>query len=302
MKDDWQSAYFYLHMFRFLFLERIAYELMRIQKILNNNVVQTSNKNKDELIVMGRGIAFQGKVGDTIDEEKIQKTFILKDDDSMFADIYKELSTEEIDTVFSIVKLAEEKLQQNFESHVYITLGDHLHYAIERQKDNMPLTNPLAWEVRRLYKAEYQIGVQALDIIEERTGVRLVETEASAIALHLINAQKEGHRMEQTMRMLKIVQGVLNIVRLHFGYDFDEDSFAYQRFVTHLQYFAQRVNSNLQQGSNDSFLYEQVRDTYPQSFKCSEKIKQYIESTYDFPVGREEQVYLTIHIQKLTTK
>ena len=133
-----------------------------------------------------------------------------------------------------------------------------MHYAIERQKENMPLTNPLAWEVRRLYKAEYQIGVQALDIIEERTGIRLVDTEASAIALHLINAQKEGHRMEQTMRVLKIVQGVLNIVRLHFGYDFDEDSFAYQRFVTHLQYFAQRVNSNLQQGSNDSFLFEQV--------------------------------------------
>ena len=234
-------------MFRFLFLERIANGLMRIQKILNNNVVQTS-KNNEELIVMGRGIAFQGKVGDPIDEEKIQKMFILKDDDSMFTDIFNELTTEEIDTVFIIVRLAEEKLKQDFESHVYITLGDHLHYAIERQKENMPLTNPLAWEVRRLYKAEYQIGVQALDIIEERTGIRLVDTEASAIALHLINAQKEGHRMEQTMRVLKIVQGVLNIVRLHFGYDFDEDSFAYQRFVTQLKYFAQSFNSNLQQG------------------------------------------------------
>ena len=84
---------------------------MRIQKILNNNVVQTS-KNNEELIVMGRGIAFQGKVGDPIDEEKIQKMFILKDDDSMFTDIFNELTTEEIDTVFIIVRLAEEKLKR----------------------------------------------------------------------------------------------------------------------------------------------------------------------------------------------
>lgn len=275
---------------------------MKIIKILNNNVVQTNNKDGEEIIIMGRGIGFQKKIGDAIDTEDIQKTFVLKDDDSMFADIYKDLSTDEVDTVFSIVKLAEDKLEQNFESHVYITLADHLHYAIERQRDNLPLTNPLAWEVRRLYKAEYKIGVEALDIIESRTGVRLADTEASSIALHLINAQKEGHMMEQTMRVLKIVQGVLNIVRLHFGHDFDEDSISYQRFVTHLNYFAQRVNSKSQQGSNDSFLYEQVKESYHQAFVCSEKIKHYVESTYDFPVGREEQVYLTIHIQKLTTK
>lgn len=275
---------------------------MKIIKILNNNVVQTNNKDGEEIIIMGRGIGFQKKIGDLVETANIQKTFVLQDDESMFADIYKDLSTDEIDTVFAIVKLAEDKLQQTFESHVYITLADHLHFAIQRQRENLPLTNPLAWEVRRLYKAEYKIGVKALDIVEERTGVRLEDTEASAIALHLINAQKEGHMMEQTMRVLKIVQGVLNIVRLHYGQDFDEDSISYQRFVTHLQYFAQRVDSKLQQGTNDSFLFEQVRESYQTAFECSEKIKHFIESTYDFPVGREEQVYLTIHIQKLTTK
>ena len=274
---------------------------MLIQKVLNNNVVQVKNDNGDELVIMGRGIGFQKATGDPIDSSKIAKTFVLKEEDAMFSDIYQELSTEEIDTVFSIVKLAEERLNQDYQSHVYITLGDHLHYALERHRDQLPLTNPLAWEVRRVYKAEYKVGLEALDIVEEKTGVRLEESEASSIALHLINAQKEGQMLEQTLRMLKVVQDILNIVRLHYGIDFDEDSISYQRFVTHLQYFAQRVNSKLQQGSNDSFLYEQVRETYPKAFTCSNKIKQYVETTYDFPVGREEQVYLTIHIQRLAT-
>lgn len=274
---------------------------MLIQKVLNNNVVQVKNDNGDELVIMGRGIGFQKATGDPIDSSKIAKTFVLKEEDAMFSDIYQELSTEEIDTVFSIVKLAEERLNQDYQSHVYITLGDHLHYALERHRDQLPLTNPLAWEVRRVYKAEYKVGLEALDIVEEKTGVRLEESEASSIALHLINAQKEGQMLEQTLKMLKVVQDILNIVRLHYGIDFDGDSISYQRFVTHLQYFAQRVNGKLQQGSNDSFLYEQVRDTYPKAFTCSDKIKQYIETTYDFPVGREEQVYLTIHIQRLAT-
>lgn len=274
---------------------------MLIQKVLNNNVVQVKNDNGDELVIMGRGIGFQKATGNPIDSSKIAKTFVLKEEDAMFSDIYQELSTEEIDTVFSIVKLAEDRLNQDYQSHVYITLGDHLHYALERHRDQLPLTNPLAWEVRRVYKAEYKVGLEALDIVEEKTGFRLEESEASSIALHLINAQKEGQMLEQTLRMLKVVQDILNIVRLHYGIDFDEDSISYQRFVTHLQYFAQRVNGKLQQGSNDSFLYEQVRDTYPKAFTCSDKIKQYIETTYDFPVGREEQVYLTIHIQRLAT-
>lgn len=274
---------------------------MLIQKVLNNNVVQVKADNGDELVIMGRGIGFQKATGDPIDSSKIAKTFVLKEEDAMFSDIYQELSTEEIDTVFSIVKLAEDRLNQDYQSHVYITLGDHLHYALERHRDQLPLTNPLAWEVRRVYKAEYKVGLEALDIVEEKTGFRLEESEASSIALHLINAQKEGQMLEQTLRMLKVVQDILNIVRLHYGIDFDEDSISYQRFVTHLQYFAQRVNGKLQQGSNDSFLYEQVRETYPKAFTCSDKIKQYIETTYDFPVGREEQVYLTIHIQRLAT-
>ncbi|WP_252315859.1 CAT RNA binding domain-containing protein [Sinobaca sp. H24] len=42
---------------------------MKISKILNNNVV-VSVKDKQEVIVMGRGIAFNKKVKEDIDEQK----------------------------------------------------------------------------------------------------------------------------------------------------------------------------------------------------------------------------------------
>ena len=46
---------------------------MKIAKILNNNVVITLNDHQEETVVMGRGIGFKKKAGDSIDESLIEK-------------------------------------------------------------------------------------------------------------------------------------------------------------------------------------------------------------------------------------
>lgn len=272
---------------------------MKVMKVFNNNVVLVHDAQGQEVIVMGRGIGFQKKTSESLDETKIDKTFVLDDQNASFSEIYRELPPEEVDLVLEIINLAERKLEQSFQSSLYITLADHLHFAIERQRAGIELTNPLAWEIRKFYKNEYRIGVEALELVREKIAIQLAQDEASSIALHIVNAQKQGQLIEQTMRIIKVVQDILNIVRLHFGIIFDEESISYNRFFTHLQYFAKRVNDGTQQGANDSFLYEQVYQNYPEAFECAKKIKQYVESTYDFSVGRDEEVYLSIHIQRL---
>lgn len=273
---------------------------MQIVKVINNNVIQALDANGEEVIVMGRGIGFQKKPKDEVETSLIDKIFILNDGNSSFSEIYRDLPTEEVELVLDIIKLAEEKLGQIFQSNLYITLADHLHFAIERHKNGFEVTNPLAWEIKRMYKTEYQIGKESLQLIKMKLGVSLDGNEAASIALHLVNGQKEGHLLEQTMKMVRMVQDILNIVRIHYGVVFNEESISYNRFVTHLQYFAKRVVDKVQQGKNDSFLLEQVKASYPDAFACAEKIKHYVETTHDYPVGREEIVYLAIHIHRLT--
>ena len=48
---------------------------MIIKKILNNNVVITTNYQMEEIIVMGKGLAYGKQAGDNIDMNKINKTF-----------------------------------------------------------------------------------------------------------------------------------------------------------------------------------------------------------------------------------
>ena len=41
---------------------------MQIAKVLNNNVVVVVDEQQREQVVMGRGLAFQKRVGDSLDE------------------------------------------------------------------------------------------------------------------------------------------------------------------------------------------------------------------------------------------
>ncbi|MGT2636675.1 PRD domain-containing protein [Streptococcus ratti] len=243
---------------------------MKIDKVFNNNVVQVLGEKNEEIIVMGKGLGFQKKPGDEVKQELIEKRFILQDTDMAgeLSRVYVDLDSDEIKLVLDIIHQGQDVLEQTFDISLYIALADHLHYTIERTKEGLVLQNPLSWEVRKFYPREFQLGREAIKYIKEKLGIELADDEAASIALH-------------------------------FGQITDEESVGYNRFVTHVQYFAQRVANGLVQGKNDAFLYEQVKENYPQAFACTEKIKSYVASSYDFPMSRDEQVYLTIHIQRL---
>lgn len=51
---------------------------MVIEKVYNNNVVLAFENDK-EVIVMGKGLGFQKKSGDTVDTSMVEKTFVLDD-------------------------------------------------------------------------------------------------------------------------------------------------------------------------------------------------------------------------------
>ncbi|EMC23665.1 BglG family transcription antiterminator LicT [Streptococcus mutans] len=278
---------------------------MKIEKVFNNNVVQILGINNEEIIVMGKGLGFQKKPGDEVNQDLIEKRFILQNTNTdmvgELSRVYVDLDSEEIDLVLEIIHQGQEKLGQTFDISLYIALADHLHYTIQRTREGLTLQNPLAWEVRKFYPKEFQLGKDTIELVKEKMMLQLVDDEAASIALHFINAQKDGGLLEKNRLISKIVSDILEIVRLHFGEVRDEESISYNRFITHVQYFAQRVANGLVQGKNDAFLYEQVKENYPHAFACTEKIKSYVESAYNFAMSRDEQVYLTIHIQRLET-
>lgn len=122
---------------------------MKIEKVLNNNVVQALDNNV-EYIVMGKGLGFQKRVGDLVDKEKIEKTFVLENTEAVeeWSRVCVNLPDAEMQVFLNIITFAEAVLQTKFDPSFFIALADHLHYAIERSREEISLQNPLAWEVR----------------------------------------------------------------------------------------------------------------------------------------------------------
>ncbi|MBP2097912.1 BglG family transcription antiterminator LicT [Enterococcus rivorum] len=274
---------------------------MNIEKILNNNVVLSKNEAGEEIVCMGRGLAFQKKIGDTIDLAFVEKEFVLKDSATAghFQQLFSDIPADEVDLVKKIVDMAETELGTELSSNIYLTLTDHVHYAIIRAKEGLEMPNPLMFETKKFYPKEFAIAKRAVSLIEEKVGVVFAESEAGFIAFHIVNSEQANGNMEVTMSATEMVRDILTIISRYFGQPFDEESLNYQRIVTHLQYFAQRYLQNEIHDDEDEFLYELIQSKYPKAFQAVQRINDFLLKTYQKPIDEAEQIYLTIHIQRV---
>ena len=274
---------------------------MIVEKILNNNVVVSIDpKTKKEVILMGPGIAFKRKVGQEIEEDKIEKIFVV--DDKRMGNKLKKPINQIPDGIFElsheIISYADKQLNRKLDKQIYISLSDHIAFAIKRYKNKVKIRNDLLDEIRRIHKEEYKIALWAVDYINNRLKIDLPEDEAGFIALHLVNASYQETAKESVLAT-NIIKGVLNIVRYYYSVEFNEEDLNYDRLLTHLKYFAKRVITNNQNDDNSSEFLEIASRSYPEAYDCAKKIQQYIESNYDYKVNEDEIVYLTMHIHRV---
>lgn len=277
---------------------------MYISRKLNNNVVVARDDLEQEVIVMGKGIAFQRKVGEEIPAELIDKVYTLSDPDvsNKFQELVSSIPLEYMNLSDEIISYAKTSLGKRINEIIYISLTDHIFMSIERFLNGVVVKNALLWDIKRFYKDEFAVGMKALELIEKQFKVRLPEDEAGFIALHVVNAQLDED-IPVVYDITKVMQEISNIVKYHFSISFDEDSVYYYRFITHLKFFAQRLfnQQELDNHTEDEFLTI-IREKYSEAFICVQIIKDFIEKKYDYLLSGEEQLYLTIHVAKIVNE
>ena len=274
---------------------------MRVVKILNNNYILVEDPNGNECIVMGKGLRFSNQVGSELKEENIQKIFALKDKKSVrdWQQMLEGVSEDYGEAIHSAIMLADEAMPGKLNSQVFIILFDHLIFALERQHKNIILQNRLLWEVRQFYPAEFALGKRMIEYLNQRLQIKLPEEEAGNIAFHLVNAQTENPNMEQTIQAVKMLKDIFNIVQYSFANRIRTDSIHYTRFVTHMQFFLQRVLEHKMLSGDELDIFEQVAKGHPESYCCARTIGAYIQGVQKEEISREELLYLTIHIARI---
>ncbi|MBP1040714.1 PRD domain-containing protein [Vagococcus sp. BWB3-3] len=275
---------------------------MKIVKVFNNNVSLVLNDDHVEEIIMGKGVGFNKYEGDLIDQGLIEKRFILESDKSLtqLQSLLDRIEMDDIELASDIIQRAEQALGFQPNDSILLTLTDHISFMLQRTRRNETFRTPLEWDIKQLYTKEYSFALEAVQLIQERTGYEIPKQEAAFIALHFINTYTFNHDMEETMLYTKIIQNVVDITKYHYGREFDETSLDFNRFVTHIRYFIKR---QLQQAqiSSDSSIVKVVAAKYPQDYQCALKITNFLEQTYDWQIGKDELLYLSIHLNRLST-
>ena len=276
---------------------------MTIDKVLNNNVVISHDENGAEVVLMGRGLAFGRRAGDPVAAEKVEKRFTLHSDQlsSRFQQLVTSIPLAHFMMSERIINHAKLSLGKELSDSIYVTLPDHISAAVERYRQGLVLPNPLLWDIRQFYPDEYQVGMEACRIVLEETGVAFAEDEAGFIALHFVNAQVGGE-IRDVYDMTYLMQAAFRIVRAVYGTAPDSGTLDYFRFVTHLKFFARRIVTGQNYGDGDADLLDVVWYKYPRAFDCARKICSYVQQEKKFHSGKDELLYLTIHIARVMEK
>lgn len=270
---------------------------MQVIKKVNNNAAICLDSSNRELVAFGNGIGFPKVPYELTDLSVIKHTYY--DVDSRYIGLLSELPEEVIEVSSQIVELARNTLAQNLNGNVVFTLADHLAFAIERTEQHIDIKNPLTYDLNHLYPKEIAVGKQAILLIQKVLGVKLAESEATSVALHLINAENGLGDIEDTVKTTRIVNEITQIIQDFFLIQIDDGGLAFSRFVVHLHYLIIRSQSNTPLDKANASLYEFTKQKYPKTYQCLLKIKLFIETSCHMTLNQDEELYLMIHLNRL---
>lgn len=273
-----------------------------IEKVINNNIISAYEKSGAEVIVMGRGIGFKKKQGEVVPADQISKIFRIKSRTltEQFKELLANMPLERVRISDEIISHAKDHLKLKLNQSIYVTLTDHINFAIESVSQGIEPQNALLWEIKRFYPQEFQLGIYALELIQDRLGILLPEDEAGFIALHFVNAEY-GTDIRDAVKFPDQMQAIVDIVEHDLGILLDESSLHYERFVTHIKFLIQRIYRKELLSSEDRELSLMMQRKYPREYECSVKVAEYIMQATGSRLSEEEIMYLSVHIRRVST-
>lgn len=254
--------------------------------------------------MIGKGISFGLKKGDLIDQAKIERRFITTEEKESLLQL-KELSAKTLDLTTQVIALIEPKLQLTFSDFQYLALADHIDFALARSQEKLDLnTINNAWEVRNLFFEEYQVALQVIAFIEEKTGQTLPKSEAILLTYHFVNAASDSTKVQETVQLTRLIQQIVRIVSYEYELDLDQHSFNYSRFVSHLRTLLVRLLKE-QHGASatlDPALLTLMQTKYQRAYQTSEHIASFLATKMGWHLGSDDLIYLTLHIFRVTSR
>ncbi len=267
----------------------------KIIKVINNSAVIAQDKN-EEVILLGKGIGFQKKENDVIDEStKIEKKYQLIKAENYNNDVKDK---QILPFIAVVIELMDKSTNNEFSYATMKSLTDHIAAMYLRIINNEDLENPFHYEIKALYSQDYQIGLQIGEEIYKRTGIKIPESELDFLTLY-VHKGNSNDAKDKMDTIHSIIYQVSSLLENKYNINLHKDSIDYSRFVIHLRFVTERI---MRRQSNPNInLKELFLDKFSKYNEVCQDIVYILEDELHTTITDDERVYLLIHIARLNT-
>lgn len=252
---------------------------------------------EDEKIAVGPGIAFNKKRNDIVIADKIEKIFVMNEN-MKFQQLVSRIPEEHFTISEEIITYAEKTLGTKLNEHIHIALTDHVSLAIERTKDGIHLNNKLLHEIKILYRKEFEIGLWAVNYINEKCQIEMIEDEAAYIAIHIHTMKPQAEGLHETLRQTAIIKDMVQSIQRYLGITIEEEDIHYHRLITHLRFTLSRIY-NFEVHTMDEEMLLMIKNKFPVSFSCAARVAKELNETHHIEFPEQELGYIALHVERL---
>lgn len=276
---------------------------MLILKILNNNAVLSRDRQNNEVIVTGKGIAFRKKVYDEIDADQVLQIYVPKNKQqkSHMEALVSEIPIDYFIAAMEIKQLAEKELNCTLDDGISLQLSDHIHYAVDKIAKNISTPNLMLNEIRQFYPKEYEIGLKASKRINQRFSTCFNEDEAGFIAFHIVSCEdKNGSVDVQTL--MERLHDIIQMIETYFHLPLSDETIRNSRLITHLKYFLTKVSRphlEKEQNLKEDNLYQMLVKKYSEINLFLDQLDQYTYKNCQYHLSDSDRMYLIIHLARI---
>jgi|SRR5699024_599547 len=269
---------------------------VKIIKVLNNNAVIIMDEGQEK-IAIGSGIGFDKGKNDIVQMPKVEKLFVLKENEKL-QQLLLRIPEEHLILTEDIIRYAETYLESKLNDHILLVLTDHISFAIEREREGIHLQNKLLQEIKILYKKEFEVGLWALSKIKEETQMDMPIDEAAFIALHLHTMKMKDGDLRKTVKQTTIVRDMVETIKDVLKMEMKPEDIAYERLITHLRFALLRA-SEYDVHSMDKDILKMIKKKYKISFQCAKQVAKTLLDKHEVDLPEDELGYITLHIERL---
>jgi len=267
--------------------------VVKIRKIFNDNAICVRNKQGQNILAVSKGLGFGKRIGDKVGVEEAIKIFepVNKGLVEELSKLLNNIPIEHVSACNKVICFARRELEA-LSNEIFLTLIDHLSYAIERHNQGLDFGH-VAWAVRELYPREYSVALDSLDILEQSLGIRMPEPEAGFIALHFLNAS--GVKIREVQDNVLLLEGIIGIVKKYSDFDISKETASVRRLVAYagvLVYSIAGISHPEGQTKKDCEMTNSHENFIMETHLCVDEIATYVEQQSNYRLAPNEKEYL----------